>query len=133
MISSAPLAKAHRLARPLTTYLRTSTSNFHSTRGFLSEAERQIARETKVSSNYNAPPVPPRRGRNQDQLPVLPLVAIFCIGSLSFVYILRTREGQGKNQFNISTPAPANKEEWAEAASASSGSHRSGNQAGTRP
>lgn len=85
-----------------------STRTFTTSRRLLQDP----AKTTKVSSNYNAPPAP--RRRNQDQLPIFPLVAIFLIGSGCFYYIVKSRDGQGRPGGHQPVPdhAPVSKEQW---------------------
>jgi len=85
--------------RPVTTSLRRSSSE-------------PPEKATKVSSNYNRPPVP--RSRTTDQLPVLPLVAIFALGSASFYYIVKSREGSGRPGGHQPNPdrAPEDRTSW---------------------
>lgn len=68
------------------------------------------AKETKISGNYKAPPVPKPRGHN-DKLPILPLVFIFCLGSLSFYYLTKVRSGQGQSHYVLPDHAPS-KDQW---------------------
>ena len=63
-----------------------------------------------ATSNYQAPPAPKSRTTNS-QLPVIPLVAIFFIGSLSFYLMVRTRAGQGSSHYVLPERAPP-KEQW---------------------
>ncbi|PNS17860.1 E3 ubiquitin-protein ligase hel2 [Sphaceloma murrayae] len=56
---------------------------------------RQSATPTTQPSS--PPPPRPRRG-NADQLPVYPLIAIFCLGSFLFYRISKSREGQGSGR-----------------------------------
>ena len=59
-----------------------------------------------VTTNHKASPAP-KSSTNGSQLPVLPLVAIFCIGSLSFYWLTKTRQGQGQSHFRQPPKAPS--------------------------
>ena len=97
--------------RILTTTLRspvlTPTRNLTTARRLLQDPAK-----TKISSNYNAPPVP--RRRNNDQLPVLPLVFIFVFGSGCFYYITKSRDGIGRPGGHQPIPdhTPESKKDW---------------------
>lgn len=82
-------------------YLRTFTA---------SSIARQEAQKTKISSNYRAPPAPKSRGNNS-QLPVLPLIAIFALGSVSFYYLAKSRQGQGQSHYVLPERGQLSKEE----------------------
>nr|POE48417.1 hypothetical protein CFP56_71047 [Quercus suber] len=58
----------------------------------------------------STPPPSPRHGRT-DKLPVFPLVAIFCIGSASFYYLAKTRQGSGSSHYVLPDRAPP-KDQW---------------------
>nr|POE63466.1 hypothetical protein CFP56_04369 [Quercus suber] len=60
---------------------------------------------------------PPRNGRT-DKLPVFPLVAIFCIGSVSFYYLAKTRQGSGTSHYVLPDRAPP-KDQWPRTSSSS--------------
>ncbi|PSK43748.1 Uridylate kinase isoform B [Elsinoe australis] len=70
----SPLSKPHLISRPFTSSLRRL------------QDPKPPARTT--------PPPRPRRS-NSDQLPILPLVFIFCLGSFLFYRLSKSREGQG--------------------------------------
>ena len=59
----------------------------------------------------HAPQAPRSREPSKSQLPVLPLVAIFCIGSGTFYWMVKTREGQGSSHYILPDRAPP-KEQW---------------------
>ena len=63
-----------------------------------------------VTKNYTRPPAPKSRATNS-QLPVIPLVAIFCLGTLSFYWLVKSREGQGQSHYVLPDRAPP-KEQW---------------------
>lgn len=66
--------------------------------------------KTGVTRNEQAPPAP-RSRTTGTQLPVLPLVAIFCFGSLSFYWMVKSRQGQGQSHYVLPERAPP-KEQW---------------------
>ena len=59
-----------------------------------------------VSSNYKAPVVPKSGGGNSSPLPVFPLIIIFGLGSLSFHFLLKSREGQGQSHYKLPAKIP---------------------------
>lgn len=71
----------------------------------ITRTARKDPKDIKISSNYQQPPVP--KG-NSTQLPVFPLVAIFVIGTLLFVQITKSREGQSKNRSPFHLPKAEN-------------------------
>lgn len=58
----------------------------------------------------NRPP-PPRRPANSSQLPILPLIAIFCLGSGSFYFLAKSREGVTHQTYTAGEKAPP-KDQW---------------------
>ena len=81
-------------------------------RDFSKSSRRFAAPEKfKISSNYTAPQVP--KSSTSNQLPFLPLVAIFCLGTFSFYWITKQREGQGKSHYVLPERAPTSKEQLA--------------------
>ncbi|GAB7359413.1 hypothetical protein MBLNU230_g6062t1 [Neophaeotheca triangularis] len=91
---------------------RTTTAPTTKPRTFTTTQPRPAdpAKETKVTSNYNAPPVPKPRGHS-DRLPIFPLVAIFCLGSASFYFLTKARSGQGQSHYVLPDHAPS-KDQW---------------------
>ena len=89
-------------------FLSATTRNFTTARRLLQDPAK-----TKISSNYNAPPVPRRRANN-DQLPVAPLVFIFIFGSGCFYYITKSRDGLGRPGGHQPIPehTPESKKDW---------------------
>lgn len=69
----------------------------------IKQSEQQAKAE--VTSNYKAPPAP-KSSTTNSQLPVLPLVAIFCCGSACFYWLVKSRQGQGKSHFQQPPKAP---------------------------
>ncbi|OQO13106.1 hypothetical protein B0A48_02570 [Cryoendolithus antarcticus] len=65
-----------------------------------------------VSANHKLPQAP--KSRTTGNLPLAPLVAIFALGSASFYYIVKSREGQGRPGGHKPIPdhVPASKQEW---------------------
>lgn len=73
-----------------------------------SQSAVSFAEAPKASSPVQSRPRPRRK---DDKLPVVPLVAIFCLGSVSFLLLVKSREGQGKG-FVVPEKAPASKQDW---------------------
>ncbi|EME39125.1 hypothetical protein DOTSEDRAFT_28310 [Dothistroma septosporum NZE10] len=65
--------------------------------------------DTKLPST--AKPPPPRKPNSQ-QLPLLPLVFIFCLGAGSFHFLAKSREGVTHQTYTAGDKAPADKKEW---------------------
>ncbi|KAK8216794.1 hypothetical protein M8818_001757 [Zalaria obscura] len=83
------------------TLLSRSLSRTPASRSFTSASFRRAdPKDTKITSNYEAPPAPRGRG-NTGQLPVFPLVAIFFTGSFLFWRLLKEREGQGQSHYTL--------------------------------
>jgi hypothetical protein len=73
---------------------------------------RQLSSTTqRLSTPASRPPPPPRRS-NRESLPLLPLVAIFCLGSGAFHFLAKSREGQTHQRYTAGDKAPADKGEW---------------------
>lgn len=101
-------------ARTFTTTLRSPFLSATTTRSFTTARRLfQDPAKTKITSNYNAPPVPRRRANN-DQLPVAPLVFIFIFGSGCFYYITKSRDGIGRPGGHQPIPdhTPESKKDW---------------------
>lgn len=76
----------------------------------LTQTHHRFDEQKPVTNNYNAPPAP--RSRTSDsQLPFLPLVAIFCLGSGSFYWLAKSREGSGSSHYTLPDRAPS-KQQW---------------------
>ena len=68
--------------------------------------------QTRPRRNYSSVPGGPKPPSSTARLPVISLVGIFCLGSLSFYYLVKTREGQGgQSHFNL-PPKVESKEQW---------------------
>lgn len=83
---------------PLSTALSIATSSRLLVRSSQLPTLRSGISSTPVLKDQAKPPAPPPtprpRRRNNDQLPILPLVAIFFSGSLLFYTLVKSREGQ---------------------------------------
>lgn len=74
---------------------------------------RQFSQSTILKSQTPVSRPPPRpRPSNRQQLPLLPLIAIFILGSGSFYYLAKSRVGQTHQTYTAGEPAPPKKEDW---------------------
>lgn len=63
------------------------------------------------------PPIAPRASpaaiKNSTRLPVLPLVALFCLGSASFYFLAKSRAGHTPaHTYELPDRAPPSKDQW---------------------
>lgn len=98
-----------RIPSRLVTSLRSTTAPLHPVRRSLQTTPRR-SDKPGITRNERAPPAPKSRATGT-QLPVLPLVAIFCFGSLSFYWMVKSRAGQGSSHYVLPERAPP-KEQW---------------------
>ncbi|TKA39620.1 hypothetical protein B0A54_10176 [Friedmanniomyces endolithicus] len=102
-MSSPPATRAIRILRPHSSPL--SCLRHLSAYSKLQEAPRSQLKPATSTSR----PAAPRS--NQTQLPFLSLVAIFCLGSGSFYWIVKSRAGNGESHYVLPEKAPP-KEQW---------------------
>lgn len=86
-----------------------------------SATPRQLSNSSLLREPRNTPPptpIAPRapapsRRSNSSQLPLFPLVAIFCIGTGAFYFLVQTRQGQTPaHTFELPKHDPGSKEQW---------------------
>jgi len=85
-----------------------SSSSTH--RHFSNAARRRSQERPAITRNHQAPQAPKSRTTNS-QLPVIPIVAIFVFGSVSFYWLVKSRANQGKSHYVLPERAPP-KEQW---------------------
>ncbi|KAF1355439.1 hypothetical protein BDV97DRAFT_395801 [Delphinella strobiligena] len=77
----------------------TTLRTFVTSRLLRAAPEKEIKAAT---ANYNRPPAPRSRATGT-QLPVLPLVVIFIVGTASFYQLAKSRDGQGSSHYVLPT------------------------------
>lgn len=95
---------AHQIAR-ISRPARLKVPSSAQARAFTHTPKQAEAPRTQYKPATASAPQAPRR--NNNQLPVYPIIFIFCLGSASFYFLTKSRAEQGQKGFVVPEKAPA--------------------------